>query len=209
MPDGAAGRPVGTGGIGTGGAPLGAGGVGAGAAPLGAQPAPLPVSRPISPLFNIGGAPITVLGGVFSGGLPLGGPVTQIFRGGSAPMPPTLFVATITPAGPIGTFLLGSGGAPLGVATFGGGALPIGVSAPEARAVEAIQPRTALVGANPAIVGGVIPPAVSFGPARAAGAAPPIGGGRADAPSPPVGGALGGEWPAHIVHHTDRGFPLI
>lgn len=113
-------------------------------------------SDPISPIFNIGGAPIAVLGGVFSGGLPIGGPVTQIFRGGSAPEPPTLFIATITPSGPIGTFFIGSGGAPIGGDTFGGGGLPIGVP-PELQAeIGEIEPRTALVGA----------PAITFGQDR-------------------------------------------
>lgn len=133
-------------------------------APL-AGPSEIPVGRPISPIFNIGGAPIAVLGGVFQGGLPIGGPVPQIFRGGSAPIPPTLFVATISPSGPIGAFLLGGGGAPIGVLTFGGGGLPIGAEQAIARAVAAIQPRTALVGA----------PAVAFGGGQVAGPVSPIG----------------------------------
>lgn len=95
------------------------------ASPL-AGPAEIPVGRPISPIFNIGGAPIAVLGGVFFGGLPLAGPVSQIFRGGSAPIPPTLFTATLSPSGPIGAFFIGSGGAPIGVPVMGGGGLPIG-----------------------------------------------------------------------------------
>ncbi|MFZ5814631.1 MAG: hypothetical protein ACOY93_04955 [Bacillota bacterium] len=108
-----------------------------------------PIGGPAT-IFNIGGAPITVLGGVFRGGLPIGGPVTQIFRGGSAPLPNILFVATISPSGPIGEFFLGTGGAPIGSTIFGGGALPIGVVEEVAQRVEAIEPRTAL-GGNPAI----------------------------------------------------------
>lgn len=131
-----------------------------------------PVGGPAS-IFNIGGAPITVLAGVFSGGLPLGGPVTQIFRGGSGPEPPTLFAQTLTPSGPIGGFFIGSGGAPIGAETFGGGALPIGLPAPVAQEAAAIQPRTALVGANPVI--GTPPPALVFGSSQAQGPVPPIG----------------------------------
>ncbi|MFZ5824579.1 MAG: hypothetical protein ACOY94_09650 [Bacillota bacterium] len=111
-----------------------------------------PIGGPAS-IFNIGGAPIAILGGVFRGGLPLGGPVAQIFRGGSAPMPPTLFIATISPSGPIGAFFIGSSGAPIGVETFGGGALPISPPEPVAVRIEAIAPRTALV----------TPPAIVFG----------------------------------------------
>ncbi len=123
------------------------------------------VSDPISPLFNIGGAPIAVLGGVFSDGLPIAGPVTQIFRGGSAPEPPTLFLATISPSGPIGDFFIGSGGSPIGTETFGGGALPIGAPAALRVAVAQIQPREALVG----------PAAIAFGGGRAAPVgAPPV-----------------------------------
>jgi|GEM_PF-5192137 len=107
-----------------------------------------PVGGPGS-LFNIGGAPIAVLGGVFSGGLPIGGPVTQIFRGGSAPQPNTLFVSTVTPAGPIGQFLLGTSGAPIGVEAFGGGGLPIGAPPAVQREEEILQPRTALVAQLP------------------------------------------------------------
>jgi hypothetical protein len=67
--------------------------------------------QPVGPasLFNIGGAPIAILGGVFTNGLPLGGPVGQVFRS-SAPEPNTLFISTLTPSGPIGTFLIGSAG---------------------------------------------------------------------------------------------------
>lgn len=81
-----------------------------------------PVGGPAS-LFNIGGAPIAILGGVFSGGLPIGGPVTQIFRSG-APVPNTLFISTLEPSGPIGTFFLGGGGEAIG--DVGQGPAPIG-----------------------------------------------------------------------------------
>lgn len=82
-----------------------------------------PVGGPSS-LFNIGGAPISILGGVFGGGLPIGGPVTQIFRSG-APEPNTLFISTLQPSGPIGTFLLGGGGSPVG--GVGQGGIPFGI----------------------------------------------------------------------------------
>lgn len=123
-----------------------------------------PVGGPAT-TFNIGGAPIAILGGVFSGGLPIGGPVTQIFRGGSGPTPPTLFIATISPSGPIAQFFIGLQGAPIGETTFGGGALPISPPQAVAQVVEQIQPRTALVSA----------PAVAFGGGSAAGPLPPIG----------------------------------
>lgn len=138
-----------------------------------AQPAQQ--GAPISELFNVFGAPIAVLGGVFSGGLPLGGPVTQVFRGGSAPQPPTLFASTLTSSGPIGVLLVGTQGAPIGVAVIGGGALPIGLPPEAAVVVQAIQPRTAEVGAAPAAPGVVVPPIVTFGPAAAARAVPAIG----------------------------------
>lgn len=123
-----------------------------------------PIGGPAS-IFNIGGAPIAILGGVFGNGLPIGGPVTQIFRGGSAPQPNTLFLATISPSGPIGNFLIGLSGAPIGVDTFGGGGLPIGPPAEVARAVDAIQSRTAAVTAV----------AVAFGGASIGRPVPPIG----------------------------------
>lgn len=133
-----------------------------------AETLPVPEGRAISPLFNIGGAPIAILGGVFSDGLPIGGPVTQIFRGGSAPTPPTLFVSTLTPSGPIGAFLLGASGAPIGVETLGGGGLPVGVP-PEVGEEESIlQPRTILVGAGTSTAGLATPPVLVFGEARAA-----------------------------------------
>ncbi len=131
---------------------------------------------PISPLFNIGGAPIAILGGVFSGGLPLAGPLTQIFRGGGGPLPPTLFIATISPSGPIGAFFIGTEGGPIGAETFGGGGLPIGAPA-EAEQVEAIlQPRTVLVGAGAPIIGPEVQPVLIFESARAAEPGQPIGG---------------------------------
>lgn len=70
---------------------------------------------PIGPgsLFNIMGAPIAVLGGVFSAGYPLGGPVSQVFRG-SAIVPFTIFESTLSSAGPIGDFQIGRGGEDLG-----------------------------------------------------------------------------------------------
>jgi hypothetical protein len=110
----------------------------------------LPIGGPAS-IFNIGGAPIAVLGGVFSGGMPIGGPVPQIFRGGSAPQPPTLFLSGLSPSGPIGAFFLGSSGAPIGVATFGGGGLPIGAPPEVAQADAILQTRTALVALGGAI----------------------------------------------------------
>ncbi|HYG60632.1 MAG TPA: hypothetical protein VD902_21370 [Symbiobacteriaceae bacterium] len=124
------------------------------------------ISAPISDIFNIHGAPLAVLGGVFSGGLPIGGPVTQIFRGGSAPLPNTLFISTITPSGPIGAFFIGTGGAPIGVDVFRGGGLPIGIPAPLEQRIEAIQPRTALVGPPALAFGGELarPPGVPIGP---------------------------------------------
>lgn len=81
-------------------------------------------------------------------------------------MPNTLFIATISPSGPISSFFIGGGGGPVGVLTFGGGALPIG--APEAVAVREaeIQPRTALVGS----------PAVAFGGGQARVPVPGISG---------------------------------
>ncbi|HLN61016.1 MAG TPA: hypothetical protein VK464_05635, partial [Symbiobacteriaceae bacterium] len=108
------------------------------------------------------GAPIAVLGGVFSGGLPIGGPVTQIFRG-SGPQPNTLFLATISPSGPIAAFFIGSQGSPIGVDTFGGGGLPIGPTQFVTAEIEAIGSRTA----------GVTAPSLAFG----GGEAPPPGGG--------------------------------
>jgi hypothetical protein len=91
-----------------------------------------PVGGPGS-LFNIGGAPIAILGGVFSGGLPLGGPVAQVFRSGG-PVPNTLFISTLEPSGPIGTFFIGNAGESLGglgglgapIAGVREGAAPIG-----------------------------------------------------------------------------------
>jgi hypothetical protein len=111
----------------------------------------------ISPLFNIEGAPIAIFGGVFSGGLPIGGPVTQIFRGGSAPVSNTLFINTLSPAGPIQQFFIGSGGAPIGIDTFGGGALPIGPAEEIALAIQSIGPRTALVWAPAIVFGSELP----------------------------------------------------
>lgn len=160
MPDGKATARSGPGGRpGSGGAFISAPGVPPTPNPLEATSVQRLISTPISETFNIGGAPIAILGGVFSGGLPLAGPVTQIFRGGSAPMPPTLFIATVSPGGPIATFLIGSGGAPIGVDVFQGGALPIGEPPKLQQQVEQIQPRTALVG----------PPAVALGSASARG----------------------------------------
>ena len=90
-----------------------------------------PVGGPSS-IFNIAGAPISVLGGVFGDGLPIGGPVTQIFRSG-APVPNTLYIITLTSGGPIGLFFLPAGGVPIGFpglpATIG---LPIGLGFGEA-----------------------------------------------------------------------------
>lgn len=120
-----------------------------------------PVGGPSS-IFNIGGAPIAILGGVFSGGLPLGGPVTQIFRGGSGPQPNTLFLSTITPGGPIGNFLIGLSGAPIGVNTFSGGGLAIGPPQFVSEVVASIGSRTA----------GVTGPSLAFG----SDIAPPPGG---------------------------------
>jgi hypothetical protein len=70
--------------------------------------------EPIGPgsLFNIHGAPIAVLGGVFGDGFPLGGPVSQVFRS-TGPVPFTLFASTLSSSGPIGDFQLGRGGAEL------------------------------------------------------------------------------------------------
>lgn len=123
-----------------------------------------PIGGPSS-RFNIAGAPIGVLGGVFSAGLPLGGPVTQIFRGGSAPEPNVLFIDTLTSSGPIAAPFIGSVGGPIGERTIGGGGLPIAPPAAVAAAIEAIQPRTALFEEV----------AVSFGTGEAAGPVPPIG----------------------------------
>jgi hypothetical protein len=132
-----------------------------------AGPSEIPSGQAISEVFNIGGAPIAILGGVFAGGLPIGGPVTQIWRGGSAPIPNTLFISTLSSSGPIGNFFIGSQGSPIGVDTFGGGGLPIGPTQVISAAVTAIQPRTALVTA----IG------VAFGAASVEGAASPIGAG--------------------------------
>lgn len=114
-----------------------------------AGPGEIPLGRPISPIFNIGGAPIAVFGGVFSGGMPLGGPVAQVFRGGSAPMPPELFVATVSPSGPIGTFFLGSRGSPIGVPAFGGGGLPIAAAQALAPAIGGLPAPGAGPGGRP------------------------------------------------------------
>lgn len=81
-----------------------------------------PVGGPSS-IFNIGGAPIAVLGGLFTAGLPIGGPVSQVFRS-SAPVPNTLFISTLLPSGPIGDFALGAAGESLGGLSDAG--LPIG-----------------------------------------------------------------------------------
>lgn len=168
--------PIGPAAIGSAGQPIaprefGTGGVSIQAPPL--FTGGTPVSGPES-LFNIGGAPIAVLGGVFGDGLPIGGPVTQVFRGGSAPVPNTLFLSTLTPSGPIGNFLIGAQGGPIGALTFGGGGLPIGAPPAVFAAAAAIQPRTAAVGAAPQV--GVPPPAVAFRQATTAGGAPAIGG---------------------------------
>jgi hypothetical protein len=115
-----------------------------------------PAGAPVGGLestFNIGGAPIAILGGVFGDGLPLGGPVGQIFRG-TAPLPNTLFINTVSSSGPIGLFFLGTSGAPIGVATFGGGGLPIEPSPPFAREIAAIGPLTAGVVGPPPPSGG-------------------------------------------------------
>lgn len=151
----------------TGGRPIGpTGGPGAGGEPVrsvGVPPAPTitgptaaivatpPVGGPES-TFNIGGAPIALLGGVFGDGLPIGGPVGQIFRG-TAPLPNTLFVSTVSPGGPIGLFLLGISGAPIGVPTFGGGGLAIQPPPEVAREIAEIGPLTAAV-TGPAVVFG-------------------------------------------------------
>ena len=155
-----------------------------------AEALPVPEGRAISPLFNIGGAPIAVLGGVFSGGLPIGGPVTQIFRGGSAPTPPTLFIATITPSGPIGGFLIGESGAPIGVQTFGGGGLPVGLPPVAGREASVLQPRTTLVGAGTPLIGLTTPPVLVFGQAQADEGAQPGGAsaGGVGSGGAPIGG---------------------
>lgn len=177
MPDGA---PLGPGGVGARGTPLAPGQFGSGGQSI-LAPALFtggtPVGGPMSRFFGAG-APIAILGGVFSAGLPLAGPVTQVFRGGSAPMPNTLFIATLSPSGPIAAFLVGGGGSPIGVPTFGGGGLPIAAAQAIAPAVAAVQPRTALVG----------PPAVAFGGGEAVGPAPPVGGAAA---APASGAPIG------------------
>ncbi|HLO04234.1 MAG TPA: hypothetical protein VK191_14070 [Symbiobacteriaceae bacterium] len=78
--------------------------------------------NPIGPdsKFNREGAPIAVLGGVFSNGLPLGGPFSQFFRS-TGPLPFTVFESTTTSSGPIGGFLVGSEGVEL---QFGPAILP-------------------------------------------------------------------------------------
>lgn len=74
---------------------------------------------PIGPdsKFNIMGAPIAVLGGVFTNGLPLSGPFSQVFRS-TGPLPFTLFESTTESSGPIGGFLIGSQGGPLQFGPF-------------------------------------------------------------------------------------------
>jgi hypothetical protein len=84
-----------------------------------------PVGGPAS-IFNIGGAPIAILGGVFGDGLPIGGPVSQVFRTG-APIPNTLFLATLESGGPIGAFFIGNGGAPIGEVGVDGAPIGVGV----------------------------------------------------------------------------------
>lgn len=66
---------------------------------------------PIGPdsKFNIAGAPIAPLGGVFSDGLPLSGPFSQVFRS-TGPIPFTVFESTTASSGPIGPFIIGSVG---------------------------------------------------------------------------------------------------
>lgn len=113
--------------------PIGEGGMGTGGQSI-LDPSAFTGGQPIGPasIFNIMGAPIAVLGGVFEAGFPIGGPVAQIFRGGSAPVTPELFLATLSPSGPIGAFFIGSEGAPIGEETFGGGAQPIQPDQPAA-----------------------------------------------------------------------------
>lgn len=144
---------------------------------------------PLSPVLSVNGVPIAMLGGVFGGGLPVGGPVTELFRGGAGPVTPGLFASTITPSGPIEAFLLGAGGAPIGVGTFQGGGLPIGAPPPVQLVEAQLQPRTAQVGAT---LGPVPPPAVSFGPSI--GSLGGIGAGAAaiGAPAPSGGSPIGG-----------------
>lgn len=164
VPDGLTGLTM-TGGA----APIGSPGGLPAAGSLEQQAIPVPQGMPVggaASTFNIGGAPIAILGGVFSGGMPIGGPVTQIFRGGSAPIPPTLFVATITDSGPIANFLLGTSGAPIGVEAFGGGGLPIAPTQAIVTAIQQLEPRTAAVTAI----------AVAFGGGTAASPAGPIDG---------------------------------
>jgi hypothetical protein len=115
-------------------------------------------------IFNIGGAPIAVLGGLLSGGLPIGGPVAQIFVGG-APTPNVLFLSTLTPSGPIGQFGIGLAGGPIGVDVFGGGGLPIGV--PPATAIEITSFQARAVS--------TLLPEVSFNPERIGSGGSPIG----------------------------------
>lgn len=107
---------------------------------------------PIAPttLVSVGGTPVAVLGGVFSGGFPLGGPVTQTFRGGGGPQPPTLFAATLTPAGPIGEFFIGGGGVPLVVPVGGPFIGPIGAVPPPISTIGGFGPAMGIGGAPPA-----------------------------------------------------------
>lgn len=80
---------------------------------------------PIGPdsTFNVFGAPIAILGGVFTNGLPLSGPFSQVFRS-TGPIPFTVFESTPTSSGPIGGFLIGAAGDEL---QFGPAALSLAI----------------------------------------------------------------------------------
>ncbi|HYF91785.1 MAG TPA: hypothetical protein VD969_06035 [Symbiobacteriaceae bacterium] len=137
------GRPIaGDGGGPAGGRPIGDGIAGApGGLPIRSEAGPPAPGRPVEPepefglpgasieapgayfaggpvlgpgsIFNIAGAPIAILGGVFGNGLPIGGPISQIFRSG-APLPNTLYIAELESSGPIGAIFLPTGGGPIG-----------------------------------------------------------------------------------------------
>lgn len=152
----------------------------------------LPIAG-LESLFFPGGAPIALLGLVWSDSLPLSGAVPQVYRAGGAPYPPTLPIITLTPSGPIGGFFVGSSGAPVGVDIFGGGGLPIGPAPPIARFIAAEQARTALVTIPAVLFGGAgVAPigAVSLGVAGGPISATSIGGGPGALHL--GGGALGG-----------------
>jgi hypothetical protein len=128
--------------------PIGAPGFGRGGQSIlapGAFEGGRPVGGPAS-TFNIGGAPIAVLGGVFSAGLPIGSIIATINRS-TLVAPNTVFFSSLTPGGPIGELFLGASGLAL---QFGPSALYFEPPLPRA-----IGPFGGLGGGGAAIGGGL------------------------------------------------------